>query len=143
MLALCLVTCLAKSAQAADRAGRLGAGIELGEQNGVTAKYWTGEKQAISAGLGASGSRLSVHAEYLWHAFDLFPKPSKGLFEGHLGIGGRLRSDEVGVRPLAGVGYWLEGYPIEIFLEGGPVFRLSPETSTDFSAVIGLRAYFK
>ena len=141
-IAMLLLLAAPISSWATDRAGRFGAGVELGEQNGLTAKYWTTPGQAVSGGLGASDGRLSFHAEYLWHAFDLFPKPPKGELEGHLGLGGRIRSDEVGIRPIAGMGYWLEGHPIEIFLEGGPVFRLSPETATDFSAAVGLRAYF-
>lgn len=141
ILAGLLAACCAAAAGAEGRAGRLGGGIELGEQNGLTAKYWLGDTQAVSGGLGASDGRLSLHGEYVWHAFDLFPKTPSGALEGHLGLGGRVRSDEVGVRPLAGVGYWIEGHPIELFLDAGPVFRLSPETSTDFSAAIGVRAY--
>ncbi len=133
---------LATPAAAETRSGRLGAGVEVGEQNGLTAKYWTGNDQALSGGMGESDGRLSLHGEYLWHSFSLFPKPAKGELAAHLSLGARLRDEgEFGLRTTVGADYWLAQSPVEIFLDAGPIFRLSPETTTDFTVVLGVRAY--
>lgn len=141
ILAAAILLVGAKPVGAETRAGRLGAGLELGEQNGVTAKYWTTDDQAIAGGLGASAGLLSTHGEYLWHTWRLFPKPPKGELAGHLGLGGRLRDDELGLRPSVGIGYWFAQSPVEVFLDAGPIIALTHRRGTDLTASIGVRAY--
>ena len=137
-----LAVSLAAAASAEDRTGRLGAGLELGEQNGLTAKYWTGPNQAIAGGLGVSDGDLSVHGEYMWHSWSIFPQPEKGSLAAHLSAGGRVRDDEFGLRTTAGVDYWLAGNPVELFFDAGPIIRFTPGTGADFTVALGVRAYF-
>lgn len=131
------------AAQGFEPAGKLGLGVELGEQNGGAIKYWLNRDQALAGGLGiASNGDLGAHAEYVWHGWTLLPQPPKGRLPVHVSLGVRVRDDEFGIRPAAGLDYWIEGYPTELFLDAGPIFRLSPNTGADFTALIGVRFYF-
>lgn len=137
-----LLAASASAAAAQPSAGQLGVGVELGEQNGATAKYWVNDTQAVDLGLGESDGDFSAHASYSWHAWDILPKPPRGTLGVYAGLGARIRDDEFGLRPSAGLDYWVENHPIEAFFEGAPVFRLSPDTGVDYTAVIGVRFYF-
>jgi hypothetical protein len=141
ILAVAIMLMSAK-AVAAERTGKLGGGVELGEQNGVTGKYWFADTLALAGGLGVSSGDLSLHSEYLWHSWSLFPKVPQGELGGHLGIGGRLREDELGIRPSVGLDYWFPNDPVELFLDGGPIIELTPRRGTDFTVAFGVRAYF-
>ncbi len=128
----------------AQKAGDLGAGVILGNPTGGSAKYWLSGTQALDAGLGFSGD-FAVHADYLWHAWDVLPKPRQGRLPAYLGLGGRVEAGDdaqFGIRTVGGLAYWLPRHPIEIFLEVVPVFRLAPSTGVDLDAGIGLRYYF-
>lgn len=144
ILAACLLLSSAwAGAAVTDRPGKLGLGVELGEQNGVTAKYWLDARQALDAGLGESDGDFSFHAGYLIHAFDLLPKPPQGALEAHAGLGIRERYDQFGLRAVGGAGYWVENHPVELFLDAGPIFRMTPDAGVDFTAALGVRFYFK
>jgi hypothetical protein len=141
--AVFLTGCVASARADNDPTGRLGLGVELGEQNGASVKYWTTSNQAISGGLGfAASNDFGLHGEYLWHSRRLLPQPSRGDLALHAGLGGRLRDDEFGIRPSVGADYWIEEHPIELFLDLGPIFRLTPKRAVDFTALIGIRFYF-
>jgi hypothetical protein len=142
-LALSLLLALAGPASA-QQAGQFGAGVILGRPVGATVKYWLTGTQALDVGLGFGGD-LTVYADYLWHAWDLFPQPPKGKLGGYIGLGPRFEADgdgEFAARTMAGLDYWVPNHPIELFLEGGPVFRLSPDRAVEADAGIGVRFYF-
>ncbi|MDE2237346.1 MAG: hypothetical protein KGK30_05605, partial [Elusimicrobia bacterium] len=65
----------------------------------------------------------------------------KGELGIHAAMGLRLRDDEFGLRPTAGLDYWLPGHPVELFIDAGPVFRLSPDEGVDTTAMLGVRFY--
>lgn len=128
----------------AQKAGDVGAGVVLGAPTAVTGKLWLDGTRALDAGLGWS-SELTVYGDYLWHGWDVLPKPAEGRLPVYLGLGVQVRTfrdAEFGVRAVAGVAYWLPRDPVEIFLELVPVFRLTPGTSVGLDAGLGLRYYF-
>ncbi len=119
-------------------------GRVAGNPTGVTLKHWPGPSLAFDAGIGFSGD-AAFYADFLWHAWDLFPPPSRGRLAAYAGLGPRLESERtavLGLRTIAGAAYWLAGRPIEIFMEGGPVFRLAPGRGVDIDIGGGIRFYF-
>lgn len=142
MLAACLS--LLSSRAWAQEEGSAGAGIVLGDPTGLTLKYFAHPSLAFDAGIGFSGD-AAFYADALWHAWDLFPQPSRGRLGAYVGAGPRVETKHdatFGIRTMAGVAYWLPSRPIELFLEGGPVFRFTPHTGTDFDAGLGIRFYW-
>ena len=128
----------------AQQAGGFGAGVIVGDPTGVTVKGWLDDRHAFDAGVGFSGD-AAIYADYLWHAWDLFPQPGKGRLGGYVGAGPRIetqRDTAFGIRTLGGLAYWAASHPIELFFEVGPVFRLSPESQVDVDAGLGVRFYF-
>ena len=95
-----------KAAIADNYAGRLGAGIIVGEPTGASLKYWVNDKVAVDGALGWSlhdNSDFYLQSDILWHNFDLIPV-SQGRLPIYFGVGGlvRFRDDnkdnQVGVR---------------------------------------------
>ncbi len=126
--------------------GDLGVGVVLGDPTGPTLKYWTERNQAIDLGLGFQDDFI-VYADYLWHGWNVFPQPERGIFGGYVGFGPRFedrdhKDNKFGIRTVAGIDYWFEPYPFEAFFEVVPVFQLSPDTDTELDAGIGIRYYF-
>lgn len=141
--AFILILSLSLNAQNKD----FGLGIMIGEPTGISMKYWTGTQNAVDAGIAWSFKRkasLHIHADYLWHSFDLIPV-SKGRLPLHFGIGGRIKLQEdadVGVRIPVGLTYIVSGFPLDIFIEIVPILDLIPKTDFEFNAALGARYYF-
>lgn len=128
----------------AQQAGQFGAGVVVGDPTGVTAKYWIDPAFAVDGGVGFSGD-AAFYADLLWHTWDLLPQPQKGKLGAYVGFGPRVETDRdttLGLRTLAGVNYWVPNHPVEIFLDAGPVFNLSPNRGVDVDAGLGVRFYF-
>jgi hypothetical protein len=148
LITITLALCVHLSALAAVRAqsqtprtGRLGLGLIMGNPIGATGKYWINPTQAVDAGVGYSGD-LAFYADYLWHGWKVFPQPREGELAGRMGLGIRVEDSEFAFRAMPGVDYWLAGYPVEVFAELGPVFRVTPGRSVSMDAGIGFRYYF-
>ncbi|MEW6196866.1 MAG: hypothetical protein AB1521_17090 [Bacteroidota bacterium] len=127
-----------------------GAGIILGEPTGLSAKYWLDEDNALDFGLAYSfirkNSAFSIHADYLYHAFDLIE--SKLRIPVYYGFGARIRIIQnedtgLGARGVIGVAWLNDDVPIDVFIEVVPVFNLFPATSLNLDAAIGVRYFFK
>lgn len=127
-----------------------GLGIMLGEPTGLSAKYWLNENNALDFGLGYSfaytHSSISMHADYLYHLFDVIKSDYR--FPVYYGFGVRLRLVEgddnlLGARGVAGIAWLSDNYPVDVFLEAAPVFVLFPKTSLYFDMSVGARYYFK
>ena len=137
----------------AQQAGQVGAGMIIGNPFGLTAKYWMNDTQAIDAGVGFGSPTL--FADFLWNSWTVLPQPSQGKLGGYLGAGPEIdtehwnnehrdadhRDTNIGIRTLAGINYWTAGYPIEFFLEAGPVFQLGSDSNVDVDAALGVRFY--
>ena len=125
-----------------------GLGVILGEPTGVSGKYWMSPWSAIDGAFAWSldkNGKIQVHADYLWHNYEII-SVIKGKLPIYYGIGGRLlfASDNiVGIRGVVGLNYLFAGTPLDIFLELVPILDLAPEVDPSFNAAIGIRYYFK
>jgi len=124
-----------------------GLGLMFGEPSGLSAKYWLSESEAVDAGLGyaffGDNSHFSLHADYLYHRFDIIE--SRETIPLYYGFGVRLRTgdkDNFGVRGVVGIAYHVSELPIDVFFEIAPVFQLFPETKLKVDASLGGRYYF-
>lgn len=141
---------------AVTKAGDLGVGVVAGDVTGPTVNIFTSRTTSIDFGIGFE-SDMELYADYIWHSWSLFPKPAQGVFGGYLGVGPRFKDrdddngrrrgddgdDQFGVRTIGGLDYWVSGAPLQIFVEVGPWFVISPDTDTEFDAGIGVRYYFQ
>jgi hypothetical protein len=127
-----------------------GLGIMIGEPTGLSAKYWLGAENALDFGLAYSfirkKSALSLHADYLFHNYDLIKSAER--FPVYYGFGGRLHavsggSAWLGARGVAGIAWLSRELPIDVFLEVAPIFNILPETSLHFDVALGARYYFQ
>jgi hypothetical protein len=128
-----------------------GLGIMFGEPTGISFKGWISERSAIDGGLGWSfvheGS-VQVHADYLYHFYNVFETPNLPLY---IGVGGRIKlknnehnSDmRLGVRVPFGMSYQFNEVPVDVFLELVPIIDLNPTTSGSINGAIGVRYYFR
>lgn len=127
--------------------GNFGLGVMIGEPTGVAAKLWLGSTSAIDGVLAwsfAGNPALEIHADYLIHFFDLI-RVEQGRLPLYLGIGASVSlgpEPEFGARFPLGGAYHFDSFPLDIFLEVGPIFLLVPGTSFDFSGGAGFRYYF-
>jgi Protein of unknown function (DUF3996) len=131
-------------------AGRLGAGIILGEPIGGSLKYWFNDTLAIDGAIGWSShdnTDLYVHSDVLWHKFDLFPV-SRGRLPLYFGVGGLIRfrdhneDNQVGVRVPVGLSYMFDNAPMDIFVEIAPAIDVSPNVQGEITGGIGIRYWF-
>lgn len=132
-------------AQQANRG--TGIGFMVGEPTGLSLKSWTGGNNAFDVGLAWSLSRDAVHlhADYLWHNFNIFNDIESGTLPLYYGIGGRviLADDDavIGARVPVGLNYLFDDSPIGLFLEIAPIFNLAPDTDFDVDGALGIRFY--
>jgi hypothetical protein len=133
------------SAVAAQDSG-FGLGVIVGEPTGLSSKLWIGSSTAIDGAVAWSFDEKSVlylHADYLFHNFNLFEE--EGNVPVYFGIGGSVKFEEnskVGVRIPVGIDYILTGAPLDIFLELVPLLDLVPGTEFRFKGAIGIRYFF-
>ena len=126
-------------------AGSFGIGIEAGQPSGATAKYWLDGNSAVDAGFGESNGDAALHADLVWHAWNVVPQPQMGKLGVYFGAGPRLQfatNTEFAVRTFVGVSYWLSGHPVELFAELGPVFQMTQGGDVYPDGAAGARFYF-
>ncbi len=136
-----------------------GLGIVLGDPSALSAKYWTESTRALDFGLGwDSASQLYFFSDYLFHfpgGLDQMRIPARLI--PYVGVGALIKiySDSVRKRndnndsnlrlvariPL-GVEWMVQKFPLGVFGEIVPGLRISPSTTSDFGAGIGIRFYF-
>jgi hypothetical protein len=137
-------------AQTGRAGGNTGLGIIFGEPTGVSFKYWTGRTMAIDAVAAwsfADGSSFQLHADLLFHSFDLF-QMERGRMVLFYGFGGRIKTKDINgdfvmsFRLPIGISYEFERAPVEIFVEIAPMLNLIPSTQAAIGGGIGFRYYF-
>lgn len=126
----------------------VGIGFMVGEPTGLSLKSWTSSNNAFDVGLAWSldSDAVHVHADYLWHNFNLFNDIQSGTLPVYYGIGGRVVFDDnndalIGARIPVGLNYLFENDPIGLFLELAPIFNLAPDTDFDLEGALGIRFY--
>lgn len=131
----------------------LGIGVILGEPTGLSLKYWLNEDRAIDAALAWSFSgenSVQVHADYLFHRFDLFnPGGQTGTMPLYYGLGARVKDKDrhddtvFGIRFPVGISYLFSEAPFDLFAELVPIIDLAPDVDVGINAAIGFRFYFR
>lgn len=133
------------SAAQGSMAGTIGVGLIGGSPTGVTGKWFYDDKLALDGGIGY-GNAAVFYADALYNWWGLGHQPSDGKVVAYAGGGPRIATDDagqVGLRTVAGVGYWPNAYPVELFAEVGPVWKLSPNDGrVNWDGGVGFRAYF-
>jgi hypothetical protein len=134
-------------------AGKLGAGINIGEPMGASLKYWLNDAVAVDGVIGgsynvdANNEALYVAADVLWHNFELIPV-SQGRLPVYFGIGGlaRINKDnqgsQEGIRAPVGLSYMFAHAPIDVFVEVAPALDVAPFVCGDITGGIGIRYWF-
>ena len=78
----------------------IGVGIIVGAPTGISGKYWIDKTNAIDAALGwdflESASRISFHADYLYHNYSLIDSKIEVPVYYGFGIRMRFKSGEIG-----------------------------------------------
>jgi hypothetical protein len=126
-----------------------GAGAIFGEPTGVNLKYWIDRRSAVDAIVGSSFDgrcNLYLQSQYLYHWFDVID-PGHDRIAIYAGGGARYqwldhRSDRFGLRGVGGLTYLLHNAPVDIFVEVGPIFDLTPDRKVRFGGGIGARYWF-
>ncbi len=126
-----------------------GLGFMIGEPTGFSAKYWLNNYNAFDAGLAYSfvkkHSAVSLHADYLYHNYDLIK--SNYRIPLYYGFGVRMRfiendDNSLGARGVVGLTWLSNDLPVDVFIEFVPVFNLFPATELNLDFAIGARYYF-
>jgi hypothetical protein len=144
ILSLLLMTALTGPALA-DPAGKLGLGVVVGSPIGPTMKYWLDSRTAVDFGIGFDEDPV-FYADFLWHNWNLTPKPTSGQMALYAGVGPRYEvidhhEDEFGLRVPFGLSYFFDNAPIELYGEIVPVFVIAPDTDAEFDGGVGVRFY--
>lgn len=144
---LSIILLLSAAPVSAREAGEFGLGVVAGNPTAATGKYWINRIRAIDFGVGASGD-ATVYVDHLWHGWKAFPQPKEGRLAAHLGLGARWeeedrREDELYLRAVTGVSYWLKSDLVELFAELVPTLRISPNSDGGLDGGVGIRYYFK
>ena len=129
--------------------GSFGIGLIAGEPTGLSMKYWFNDRMAMDAAAAWSFTRhdgFQLHADWLFHAFDVF-RIDRGELPLYVGIGGRVKfpdggDNRVGVRFPIGIAYEVKDAPIEIFAEVAPIVDVAPAVQLKWNGGIGIRYFF-
>ncbi len=140
----------------------VGAGLILGSPTGISAKFWTSSTNAVDLAIGWSAngewarfgdtwyyvnsqSYLHIHADYLWHNFNVIK--SEERFPLYYGLGfhydsGNTMAAAFGIRGVVGIDWLPRSVPLDVFLEFAPVVYLTPGSGLGFDTGIGARFFF-
>lgn len=127
-----------------------GLGVILGEPTGISFKGWTSENNAIDGGVAWSFTHrttaLHLHADYLWHLFDVIK--SEENIPMYYGVGGRVKlgnndNNRLGVRGVVGINYLMRKVPLDFFIEIAPILDLIQSTEFSINGGIGARYFFR
>lgn len=135
-----------------------GIGVVAGEPTGVNGKLWIGDRSAVDFAFGLSiggdrignnvndtWSRFHLHADYLYHFFDVISSSMRlPLYVGagpRLNFGGNYGAS-FGVRGVAGIAWLMERAPVDVFLEVAPVFQVGYDVGAGLEGGLGVRYFF-
>ena len=146
---LCLIILILSTISPAQDKG-YGIGIVLGEPSGLSGKYWMNNTNALDFGIGFSftnfnNNRLQLNCDYLWHNYDLINTTERLVIYFGPGIKiltGGSNDAKLGVRGVAGIGWFSKDAPIDVFFEIAPLVYIIPGTILKIDGGIGARYYF-
>jgi hypothetical protein len=124
-----------------------GLGIIAGEPTGISGKYWSDNTTAVDAAVAWSFEKkgfFQIHADYLYHSFDLI-KVKSGNLPVYYGVGGSFKlnsDDELAVRIPVGLNYHFPNAPVDIFVEIVPMLDLVPDSDFGMNGAVGIRYFF-
>lgn len=145
-------------AQGAPAQG-FGLGIQVGATDGLSAKWWLNERNALQFGFGFGldqayfGRAPLASVDYLWHPSMLAQGPVVRLLW-HIGVGGEVGfgeayyrnaqrySSEMGARGPVGLDLLFNQQPIDVFIEAAPTFVVIPYFDFVIEGNLGARYYF-
>ncbi len=126
-----------------------GMGVMIGEPTGISFKGWLNHTNAIDGGLAWSfapkGSSVHLHADYLWHSYNVFKTREELLLYYGLGVRFKGAADgdaRFGVRVPIGLDFVIRTAPVDVFLEFAPIVDLAPSTELSGNAGLGVRYFF-
>lgn len=111
---------------------------------GARAESAGGMRPSLVATGPRSAARVAKDGGLFWRALDLLwntGSQASGMPERLGGVPGMRREAYLGPC-LAGLYYWVPGRPVEIFLDGGPVFDASPADGVELDVGLGVRLHF-
>lgn len=128
---------------------KFGVGLMLGEPTGASLKYWLSDVSAIDGVVGISlddKNNFAAHADYLYHLNDVI-QLDQNRMPIYFGGGPRFKvrdgkDDLFGIRAVAGVAYIFDDIPVDVFVEAGPVFDVSPDFEVRYTVGVGARFWF-
>jgi hypothetical protein len=149
------------SAPVANRAGKFGVGVIIGNPSGLTGKYWFDRTWALSfeAGFpGEAGSLLPSFAQpnvggsvdVTYHKYYIFGKRNWFAYNCPIYFGGGVwtylpngGTPQTGVRGDLGVTMLFPGSPFDVFVQASPSVRLTNGVGyTNLGGGLGGRYYF-
>lgn len=125
---------------------QLSAGLIFGEPVGIIVKQHLNKTEAIQGILGYSvtrrNSQACIYFDYLWHNYNAVN--SKEYLPLYYGVGLRYlflsqAKDNIGLHTLIGIIWVPKKFPMEFFVETGPLIVAYPSFGFDFGAGAGLR----
>ena len=149
-LILLLLSALASPARAHKD---FGLGLIAGDPSGLSGKVWMDDKHAIDFAVGTFGYYLgnryagvNVHADYLWHYFGVFGRPSSEPYHRmplYVGAGAVISTPNTaaGARAVFGWSY-IFPQPFDVFIELAPTLVVAPYTGFGIDSGLGGRFYF-
>ncbi len=146
-----IYTALLAENETANKAGNLGLGAYNGGglKNGISAKYWLDEENAVDAVLSfASGDYeyTYFHADYLVHRFGLV-NVEDGKVPLYFGLGLFTEDDDKiatsGFRVPVGFSYLLKDAPLDIYIEVAPTVVSGDINGFYIAGGFGFRYYFE
>ena len=157
----------------------LGLGVMLGDPTGVSGKLWLSDTQALDFAVGTFGyyrgyryGGVNVHADYLWHFFDVFGREgidASRKLPLYFGVGGMFSTAGTPYNPNNGpspAGPWsyngpnppdtnatagvrgvigityIFSHPFDVFAEVAPTVIVTPDAGFGIDSSIGGRFYF-
>lgn len=142
LLFLCAL--MSPAAAWAGPAGTTGLGLIGGSPSGATAKYWFTDDFAVDGGVGY-GNAAVFYADVVAHHWRLLPETTAGKTNLYAAVGPRIASDDGGqfsFRVMGGFAFWPKDYPLEVFAEVGPTFKVTPDNKVGIDGGLGFRYYF-
>jgi len=126
--------------------GNLGAGILLGDINGLSLKVWDGHAHGLQVRVGSSGlNTFTISANYAYHFRPVDVPEGNYSLPFYIGLGGRFQAEGGptvnllgGIEAVAGMSIMVPDLPIELFMEVRPAVVLyTPPVGSEAQVWLG------